>query len=320
MGKHRFSRRGRPRPVRSTLLECPMISRRTALALAQFYRGRFCGGGEDSDLTENCQLYDFLYERDYPSWFCTLAKQECLRGRGLQEWVMKLHTSESLRPVTKQGFTPDEARQLGQGYLVRLATDAINWFRDLEAFGPEKVGLALHHATLLKSLELDGYTYRDGRLHPPESDVLDTTEVAGVLEGLYTELGLGDQVTAQHCLKLSEDSWLGGRWDDCINNSRRFVECVLREVAAAHSLQQHGNPLPPKTHSKPELVRQYLRAEGLLDLKEEEAIRSVYGLLSNTGSHPYIAQKDQARLLRQQALLLSQFVMLRYQGFLNSKP
>ena len=39
-----------------------------------------------------------------------------------------------------------------------------------------------------------------------------------------------------------------------------------------------------------------------------------------TGSHPYIAQQDQARLLRQLALVLSQFILLRYQGYLNQKP
>ena len=65
-------------------------------------------------------------------------------------------------------------------------------------------------------------------------------------------------------------------------------------------------------------VRDYLEREGLLETKEKKELAEVYGLLSNVGSHPYIAGKDQARLLRQQALLLSQFVMLRYQGYLRA--
>jgi hypothetical protein len=52
----------------------------------------------------------------------------------------------------------------------------------------------------------------------------------------------------------------------------------------------------------------------LLESKEKKVISSVYALLSNTGSHPYMADNDEARLLRHLSLTLSQFVMLRLQG------
>jgi hypothetical protein len=44
----------------------------------------------------------------------------------------------------------------------------------------------------------------------------------------------------------------------------------------------------------------------------------VYGLLSHTGAHPYMAENDQARLLRHLALLFAHFAMLRLQGKLSS--
>jgi hypothetical protein len=55
----------------------------------------------------------------------------------------------------------------------------------------------------------------------------------------------------------------------------------------------------------------------LLDTKETETLAKVYGLLSQTGSHPNMAFNDQARLLRHLALAFSQFVMLRLQGSLK---
>jgi len=94
----------------------------------------------------------------------------------------------------------------------------------------------------------------------------------------------------------------------------------MREVAAAHSLRYKEGPLSRRKYDRASEVREYLEREGMLETKEKKAIASIYGLLSDTGSHPYIAQNDQARLLRQLALILSQFVMLRFQGRLNKDP
>jgi len=64
-------------------------------------------------------------------------------------------------------------------------------------------------------------------------------------------------------------------------------------------------------------IREYLERAGLLEAKETKAIAAVYGLLSETGAHPYMAQNEQARLMRHLALTFSQFVMLRLKGKLG---
>jgi hypothetical protein len=61
-------------------------------------------------------------------------------------------------------------------------------------------------------------------------------------------------------------------------------------------------------------VRKYLLKNNLLDNNEVEAVEKIYGLLSHTGAHPYMAESDQARLLRQISLLFAQFIMLRLDG------
>jgi hypothetical protein len=150
-----------------------------------------------------------------------------------------------------------------------------------------------------------------------ESDVLETKEEMGILQSLYTNLQLGDKDTAFHHLKLSEEHYLAHRWDDSISNSRKLLECVLRDIAILFSQKVKNISLSESIYSRPVQVRDYLSKEGLLEVKEKEAVASVYGLLSETGSHPYMAQNDQARLLRHLALTFSQFVMLRLQGQLK---
>ena len=89
---------------------------------------------------------------------------------------------------------------------------------------------------------------------------------------------------------------------------------MLQQVAASFAEKYNAAALPESMLSRPVEVREYLVTENLLEKKEREALDKVYGLLSHTGSHPYMAEKDQARLLRQMSLLFSQFVMLRFEG------
>ena len=111
---------------------------------------------------------------------------------------------------------------------------------------------------------------------------------------------------------------MAGDWDDSISNSRKFLECVLREEPNKYSIYNRDIPLGKKKYEKNSAVLQYLEDNGLLEFKEKKAILIRYQPLSDTGSHPYIAADDQARLLRHLALTLSQFIMLRLQGrFLN---
>lgn len=147
-----------------------------------------------------------------------------------------------------------------------------------------------------------------------EADVLNIKEEVGILESLHAGLKLAEKEIAFKLLKLSEDHYAEGRWSDSIANSRKFLESVLQEVADAFSRRYRRIALSDSVKSRPVDIREYLVTEKLLEKKEREALDKVYGLLSHTGSHPYMAEKDQARLLRQMSLLFSQFVMLRYEG------
>jgi hypothetical protein len=263
------------------------------------------------DYNDGDEVYDFFFDNDYPAYLCNAARKAC-RGsttstRPLTDFLMKLHTGESLATAT-EGWSWEQRRKLGQKYLQDLAEDILthsNAFED-------------DVKACRRRLELDGFTFKDSKILAPESDVLETKEEAGVLESLYAELNLANKDTAVHHLSLSEEHYMEKRWDDSISNSRKFLECVMQEIAASYSVRIKQVELDNGTYTRPVRVRDYLEREGLLETKEKEAIASVYGLLSQTGGHPYMAQDEQARLLRHLALTFSQFAMLRFKGKIGS--
>lgn len=100
-------------------------------------------------------------------------------------------------------------------------------------------------------------------------------------------------------------------------NVKKFVEAILQEVARAHA-NLKGTNLEDQTLQRPVAIREYLEHENLLEKRERDTLDKLYGLLSHTGAHPYMAEQDQARLLRQLSLTITQFILLRLDGFLKS--
>ncbi len=291
-----------------------MISRETARLIAELFADNFqryfsnpYGKGHYS--SDPKKVYDFLYDNGFPAWLCNLAEKACSTSstRRLKEFVMKLHTGESQAPATKE-WTWQQRERLGQQYLAAIAAALLNY----EA-GKDRSKLAPAASALRSRLELDGYAWHGGGLVPSEHDALDVTEQVGALERLWNALGLADAETTFHHLRLSEEHYIAERWDDSIGNSRKFMEAVLSAVAAKHS-KARAEQLGPDTLAKPVRVRDYLESASLLERKEKEAISAIYGLLSETGGHPYMARSEQARLLRHLALTVSEFVLLRLKG------
>jgi hypothetical protein len=290
-----------------------MISRKTAMTLAEAYAKKFSGGATKyrSAHVYRDNLYDFLFEYDHEPWFCNAAN--ALHGpRDLKEWLMRLHTGETQAHATPN-WSWEQRQALGQRYLHDLAEDFLQWYAT-----QKETWYVTHYAdvttNLRRALELDGYVFRDGILLYPESDVLNVAEEVGVLERLHQNLKLGNRAAAFESLRLSEEHYRAGRWSDCIANSRKFLESILQEIARGHSLIDSGKELSDGTYSRPIAVREYLEHRGLIEKRERETIDKIYGLLSHTGSHPYMAESDQARLLRQLSLTVSQFAMLRLEG------
>ncbi len=299
-----------------------MISRRSAKLIAEVYLNAFSklfppgilNRREYVDINK-LGLYDFLFENSHDIWLCNKVKNLPSIGtkRSTKDFLMQLHTGESLQKDTLE-WSWEQRQSKGQQYLHKLAEDVLNHWHELAPYYKEKLRKQIEE--LRSNLELDGYDFRNSRLLIPEQDVLDVKEESGVLESLYSALNLDNKELVFHHLGLSEEDYHSKKWDNSISNSRKFLECVQKEVAASHHFRKTGKPLARKTYDSAKETRDYLEDNGLLELKEKQTLAKIYGLLSNTGSHPYMAEKDQARLMRHLALTFSQFLMLRLQGFL----
>lgn len=289
-----------------------MISRKTTKTIAEIYQARFRSRNPQNYIDKS-QLYDFLYENNYDLWFLNATKKLPKRRRILKDFIMGLHTGETVSSKTPN-WTWQQRSKLGQRILTDLAEDILLWSQPPNKYIP--TGVKEIFPQLTSELEIDGYIFRDGKLYFSEATVLDTEGEIGILEKLIQDLELNNLEVIKHHLESSETHYIDNKWDDSISNSRKFLESILREIAAKHYFLEESKLIDSSVYKSPFQIRDYLTVEGLIEPKEKEAISKVYGLLSETGGHPYIAQKDQARLMRYLALSFAQFALLRFQGFL----
>lgn len=323
-----------------------MISRKSAKLIAEAYAGHFKGGLLNGGFTgfywsgnelKSDTIQNFFYEEDYEVWFLqAMRKFPTTPYRAhLISAIMELHTGNTQVPATKDWDWP-QRRELGQRMLKKLAEDILKLYDSIperevdfsKAETKEQISLLRSFKTIdrpafvvinkLKSqLELDGYVYREGILYPAESSVIKEEEEQSVLEMLVKKLALANSNIILNHLKLSEEHYLNNKWGDSISNSRNFLEAILESIS--HTLHAK-NGLATSLPDRPVLVRDFLEQQGFIDRVEKDAISKVYGLISNTGAHPNIAEKDQARLMRHLALSFSQFALLRWEGYLKNNP
>lgn len=308
-----------------------MLSRRATKYLAELYNGVFTGSYKrkihkiDRYVYLNeykfdiDKLYDFLYVRDYPEWFLIAIKNiNQYEKRSALEFIMGLNTGSffhqaKINPDDKQHKQMVEA---GKNLLNKLAQDMLVFvYNDIEF--NQKPTLMELYKNLLHQLEFDGFIFRDNILYKTESKILDFEEETGTIHQYIKELKLNNQEITLHHLEHIEKDYIDEKWDDSIGNSRKFLESVLQEIADKHSMIEKGSPLPSEIKKWAGKVRGYLETEELFSEPEIKTFREIYGLMSETGNHPYIAQKDQAILIRNLALTLAQFALLRYSGWLK---
>jgi len=295
-----------------------MISRKSAAGIAAAYYKLFTSSGRYSSgqrytSVQSRQIYDFLYENEYRAWFCN-QPSKFHEGSQLDKWLKRIHTGESLYEATSN-CTWEQRQALGQELLRNMARDFHRWYLKQDSFYLGEYQNV--HDNLLRQLELDGYVFRGNDLVEDEAEPIDTVEETGLLASIHSSLGLTSRDSIFQFLTVAEDHYREGRWRDCITNCRNFHEMILRQVVIRHAGVK-GTPVKPNDVERAAWVRDYLKKGGLIDEDEHDALRNVYGMLSDKGPHPTsMAEKDHARLLRNLSLVMTQFVMLRLGAVLN---
>jgi len=298
-----------------------MISRKTTLLIDRVYGQWF---SQITDSIHNLWIFDtesmytHFYAEGYDDWFLRCVKNLDGDATAFQELIQGLHTGKS---VTKTSH-PALSKAVGQLLLKRLAEDALRVFHPAIETSDVQFGEVERESieALVNQLALDGHVFSGGKLYPIEPGAVDPQQEQSYLELLINRVALSNPQLIVHHLELSEQAYAESRWNDTISNARNFLESILNQVADKLHQKLHGSSLPPKIAAWPKDVRAFLESEKFIDSTEKEALAKVYGLLSNTGSHPNIAQRDQARLMRTLALTFSQYVLLQWEGYLKNNP
>ncbi len=299
-----------------------MITRKSAMAIAEAYYQKYTYYSSSSPLSRSKvykePLYDFLYINEFDSWLLNAIKSLHSKDtRNLKDFFLQIHTGESLTNATPR-WDWEQRKELGQRILKELSEVLITerlTNPEFELYGDTTTKAV---DSMIRHLEIDGYIYHNGVLLLPEASVVDEEEEETLLITLFKEITLEDKKILQHHLDLSGSHYNEERWDDSIANSRKVLEFVLKSAAIRYSALDSSQS-KKMDFDRPVRVRDYLEKESILEQKEKNAIAQIYGLLSNTGGHPYIAQKDQARLLRHYSLTTCQFVLLRLRGAIQNK-
>lgn len=301
-----------------------MLSRKTALAIADTYYYRFTSvrsesyGRGYSTQPRRVRRFEpraaerFFFTHDFSAWFLQRVRAISeFYPLAFHDFLTGLHTGEAFTR-TDPATASAERHRRGQEYLHRLAECAL--VAD-EGEWKGEYGYERQYADALrKQLELDGYVWRNGKLYYSESDVIDADVERDLLVTLIREAGLAKQDVLTTFLERSETFYSSNDWNESVTNSRNFLESVLREAAARHHAKVKGAPIKETVYSSPNAVRQYLESSGLITEKDKEGLNAVYKLLSEQGVHPYLAQKDQARLMRHQARMCAQFILSKLQA------
>jgi hypothetical protein len=310
-----------------------MIGRGTTIRLAEAAQARFSaanGPGRGRWVPWDA-VHDFFYGWGFDAQFCKAIEQAARNGeRRFTEFILGLQTGDSVGQLRETYVAEPEVE--GQALLRKFAQALLADFeqsptlrRDVSAQTANALAQAFRRLrqlsidALKSALELDGFGWIDGALIHRDSTPIDTEKQRDLLVVKAAEIGLAGQDLFSHALRRSADAYQSGNWEDCVGNARKALELVLRECAVLHSARTGGVGLTQSDLDRPYKVRDYFRDEGLLEVKEHEALGTNYGLLSEVGNHPYIAQREQARMLRQIALILTEFVLVRTEGALKTR-
>jgi hypothetical protein len=307
-----------------------MISRKSTKILAELYKEIFSGtyqtrseyGRETIWAYELYRdlLQDYFFERDYPSWFLFIIKHtNVFEERAIIELIQGLHTGSF---IINYNFGLDSERINsviieGKELLPKLSVDILNYVfpERFEKYSDSKKEMVNN---FVNQLELDGYKYHNRELFQYEKNIFDEEEKKELITQLISELSFQNQEVITHHLNLIETNYLQEKWDDSIGNSRKFFEAILKEIADQYSLRKYSRHLPEEIIGWPVEVRKYLEKENLFEKQEIFTIKEIYSLMSETGNHPYIADKEQALFLRNLSLIISHFSILKLIGWLNS--
>jgi len=241
--------------------------------------------------------------------------------------IERKHIVKAIREIDSNGIPPKreskkfllifEGKQYPPKYVLSLA----NKFANREELDPSRFTGGQETNSFLEKLGVDIMKVSSRAIGKSicsqRKTLIDEGKKQSDLERLLHKVSLSNIDIIKHHIKHAEEHYQNSNYDDSISNSRKFFEAVLQQVANGFNVKKYGRTLNKDTLKKPWKVRNFLVKEGLIMEDGKGVFQEAYRFFSTTGSHPYKADKDQAKFALGLAQDTSHFVLSKYIGFLE---
>ena len=166
---------------------------------------------------------------------------------------------------------------------------------------------------LINSLKIDGYIYNDKKLYEINTDI---DEKVSLIKLKFKNMSFDNFEEFDRFYNNMNKCFETSMWEDVIHNSRKLYEIVLMESAKKYSSLLQGS-LIIKGTEKPVEIREYLEKNDFFSEDEANIIRHYYKYLSNIGSHPKMALKEQAEFSRVISINTILYIINRLEKYVN---
>lgn len=166
---------------------------------------------------------------------------------------------------------------------------------------------------LINSLKIDGYIYNDKKLYEINTDI---DEKVSLIKLEFKNMSFDNFEEFDRFYNNMNKCFETSMWEDVIHNSRKLYEIVLMESAKKYSSLLQGS-LIIKGTEKPVEIREYLEKNDFFSEDEANIIRYYYKYLSNIGSHPKMALKEQAEFSRVISINTILYIINRLEKYVN---
>lgn len=281
-----------------------MISRKTTLYIANIIIDKFTyqkwnsshSGGYYSQYIYHEKIRDFLYESGVDGWSVDKI-YDTYSVEKLKGYILNMETGRFYNLEKYNQF-----KKMGQKDLKAII---IGIFEN-------KKQLGILTEELENLLRIDGYIYNNGNLYEVNTDVEEKMELIKIK---YKYFNFDQEIEFDTFYNNMNEHFTNSKWEDSIHNGRKLYEMILSKVAKCYSRIIGDNKI--SGNEMQVQVREYLEEKEFFSEDEINIVRYYYKYISNIGSHPKLALKEQADFCRVLTVNICLYALNRLEQFYN---
>lgn len=279
-----------------------MISRKTTLYISNIIIDKFTyqkwntshNGGYYSQYISHEKIRDFLYESGVDGWSVDKI-YDTYSVEKLKGYILNMETGRFYNLEKYNQF-----KKMGQKDLKSIIVGIFEKQKQLD-IGTEE---------LENLLRIDGYIYNNGNLYELNTDVEEKIELIKIK---YKHFDFDQEIEFDTFYNNMNEHFTNSKWEDSIHNGRKLYEMILSKVAKCYSKIIGDNKI--SGNEMQVQIREYLEEKEFFSEDEINIVRYYYKYISNIGSHPKLALKEQADFCRVLTINICLYALNRLEQF-----